>query len=255
MNSDEARTFLHACSLDNQCPHDSREAEALEQIGRDPELLAWFNRQRALDQAIASKLQQVRVPRDLAERILAEHKGRRAGSARRLWLPLGLAASLVLILGMVVLLWGKLSRQPAVSEWASFQSEMVQFLGRFPELDLATDQWPAILRWLGERPGFERAEIPAGFKQFPGLGCRQLQWRGKPLMLICLAARGEVVHLLIAPSATLPGTLTGPEPVLNRVQNWSAASWSQGPVAYLALTRGSEEFLRDLIRANPGPRA
>lgn len=127
---------------------------------------------------------------------------------------------------------------------------MAGFLVDFPKLDLATEQWPDILRWLTNKPALARAEVPAGLQEFPGLGCRELKWRGKTLMLVCFAAQGEVVHLFVVPRAGLPDAPFTSTPAFARVKSWSTASWTHGEIAYLALTKGNQAFLEKLL---PGP--
>ena len=127
---------------------------------------------------------------------------------------------------------------------------MAGFLVQFPKLDLVTEQWPDILRWLRNKPALARAEVPSGLQKFPGLGCREVNWRGKTLMLVCFAVQGEVVHLFVVPRAHLPDAPFTATPAFARVRGWSTASWTQGEMTYLALTKGNEAFLRKLI---PGP--
>lgn len=104
----------------------------------------------------------------------------------RYLMPLALAASLVFLIALGALLLRP--RLPA-TEFAALQADMAGFLVRFPKLDLATDQWPEMQRWLNQKPALAQAEIPPTLEKYPGLGCREVTWRGKRLMLVCLAAR------------------------------------------------------------------
>jgi hypothetical protein len=245
MNSQEAKLFLHACRLNGEDANDPRMAEALEQTRRDPALLAWYNEQRALDTAICQKLQQSPVPPDLAGKLLAERKELTRRSARRYLMPVALAASIALLLSLGLLTFGWFRSSPA--EFTAMRADMAAFLVTFPRLDLATDQWPEIVRWLAQKPALATAEIPTGLKKFPGLGCREVQWRGKRLMLVCFAAQGEIVHLFVIPKSELRDRPFPPAPAYARVNGWSTASWSQGDVVFLTLTKGNETFLNKLL--------
>jgi hypothetical protein len=219
-------------------------AEALAQTRRDPELLSWFNQQRALDAAVGDKLQQVRPPLGLAEKIIAGRKARMAPRRNRYLMPLAWAASLVFLLSVGALL---LRPKPLETEHAALRADMAGFLVEFPRLDLATDQWPSIQRWLAQKPSLARAEIPAHLQKYPGIGCREVQWRGKRLMLVCFAVQGDIVHLFVLPKSDVAGAPLGSSPMFASVKGWSTASWSRGDVTFLALTRGTETFLKGLI--------
>ena len=88
---------------------------------------------------------------------------------------------------------------------------------------------------------------PATSKKFPGLGCREVQWRDKGLMLVCFVAQGEIVHLFVVPKAELRDAPIASIPTLARVKGWTTANWTRGDVVFLALTRADEEFLNKLL--------
>jgi hypothetical protein len=245
MNSHDAKQFLQTCTLEGFRPDDPQLAAALEQTRRDPALLAWFNQQRALDEAIATKLAQTPVPAGLAGRIISGRKVRRQAQRRRVLLPLALAASLALLFGLLVFVQDP-ARAPQ-TEFAILQRDMTRFLVTFPDLELTTDRWPSILQWLGEKPGLQQAQIPVHLQRFPALGCRVVRWRGKELMLVCFAAQGEVVHLFVLPSAIVAGVPATSQLALSDLDGWSAGCWNQEGVTYLALTRGNRDFLQRLL--------
>jgi hypothetical protein len=244
MTSEEAKVLLHAYQPDALGVEDPRVAEALAQTRRDPELRAWFDEQRAFDAAVGDKLQQVYPPAGLAEKILTGRTAPLAPARKRYLRPLALAASLVFLFAVGALL---LRPKPSAGEYAALRTDMAGFLKEFPRLDLATDQWPVIQRWLAQKPFLARAEIPAHLQKYPGIGCREVAWRGKRLMLVCFAAQGEIVHLFVAPRADLPDAPVSSVPLFASVKGWNTATWSQGDIAYLALTRGGEPFLKGLI--------
>ncbi len=251
MTHDEAKMLLQAYIPEAGAGGDPRMAEALELARRDPELAAWFRGQQAVDEAIRGKLQAVRVPVGLAERILAGRPARRPDGWLRYRVPLAWAAALMLLMTLGAVQWGKL--RPPATEFAALEAEMAGFLVRFPKLDLTTDQWPDMVGWLARNPALAGVEIPAGLRRFPGLGCREVSWRGRSVMLVCFAAEGEIVHLFVLPRGDLEGAPAAPQPAFDRVNGWSTARWAQGDVAYLTLTQGDPNFLRKLLRGIPKP--
>jgi hypothetical protein len=139
MTSDEAKLLLQAASLGAPEPDDPGLIEALEQARRDPDLFAWFQNQQAVDTAVAQRLQQIPVPADLADRIVAGLRTRRRAKRRRHALSLALAANLVALLTIAALLSGVF--QSPTTEFTELQNDMAELLMTFPALELATDQW------------------------------------------------------------------------------------------------------------------
>ena len=245
MNSEEAKLFLAARRLDGQDDDDPRIAEALEQARRDPKLLAWYNGQREFDAGICEKLEQVAVPSELAGQILADHRTRRGQRTQRAVTALAIAASMVLLLTLGF--WNFWPAKRPKTELAAMRADMTKFLARFPALDLTTDQWPEIARWLSQKTALEGVELPSAVRKFPGLGCREILWRGKSLLLVCFVAQGEVVHLLVFPKAEL-GDPSITDSTAFAVENgWSTASWSQAGVVYCMMTKGSMDFLKGML--------
>lgn len=250
MNSEEARLLLQAASLGTLEPDNADLTEALEQARRDPELFAWFQNQQVFDSAMAQRLQQLPVPADLADRIVTGLKHRSRAKRRRHALSMALAAGLVALFTIGALLSG-FFRSPT-TEFTELRTDLAELLMTFPALELATDQWPRMEAWLNNQPGFATARLPAEFQKYPGLGCRGLQWRGQRLLLVCFAAQGQVVHLVVLLGGELPGAPEDAQPMLSRVKGWSTAGWTRDGIVFLALTRGDQGFLRGLLRELPG---
>ena len=60
-------------------------------------------------------------------------------------------------------------------------------------------------------------------------------------------AQGRVVHLFVVPKAELRDVPFPSAPAYARVNGWSTASWTQGDVVFLTLTKGDEKFLNKLL--------
>lgn len=71
MNSVEARLILSAYRPNGADANDSVINEALEFARSNPETRAWFGEQLALDRPVVAALQQLPVPRNLLEELLA----------------------------------------------------------------------------------------------------------------------------------------------------------------------------------------
>lgn len=243
MTNGEAKLYLHTLRQGDQESDDPRVAEALAQTRQDAELRAWFESQQALDYAIARRLQELPTPPGLAEQIVSQ---RRIRIHRRRFLTraLALAALLVALFAVGVLLFTRL--QPSSTEYAALRRGMAELLETFPRFDLATNDWTAVSQWLAAKPGYSAAPLPGGLEQYRSLGCQEIEWRGRHLMLVCFIAEGQVVHLLVALASDWPGA---PEaaPALTRTTGWSTAGWTAGDHTYLILTRGDPQFLENLV--------
>lgn len=249
MTREEAKLILQACRPDGEDLADPQVAAALELASNDPDLMACLKEQRAFDAMISSKLEQLPVPPGLEARIIAAT--RRPHAARLQWNTAYLAwAASIVILASALLLWAGRSRPGGGSDLSALRTHLATFLREFPRLDLETERWPEINEWLAQKTTLE---IPPQLKDYPGLGCRELRWKEKRLFLICFVAQGEVVHLFLLPNSDLSEPSLLSTPTFAQVKGWSAASWTHGEASYVALTKGSEVFLKNLLaNRNPG---
>ncbi len=246
MTREEAKLILQAARPGGQDLADPQVIAAIERAQQDPELAAWWQAERALDAIICSKLEEISIPPGLRARILdADNRPDTARSWRRSAV-FRLAASIALIAALS-LLWLARSERGHGGNLGAMQADLSGFLKEFPRLDLETRRWPEITEWLASRTTAPNVEIPPAMQKYPGIGCREFQWRDRRVLLVCFAAQGELVHLFIIPPASLPEPTVETRPHFSRVQDWSAATWTRGQVSYLVLTKGNEAFLKGII--------
>lgn len=245
MTREEAKLILQACRPCAADLDDPQVVAALDLAAGDPELMASFKEQQGFDAMISRKLNQFPVPPGLEQKVIAATK--RPHPARVRWNQTLLAwAASIVILGSILLIWMGRSGPDGRDEVASLRTHFAKFLRTFPRLDVATERWPEISEWLAQKTTVD-VEVPGQLKNYPGLGCRELQWKEKRLFLICFVAQGEIVHLLLLPNSDFSELPPISAPAFVHVKGWSTASWSQGKVSYFALTKGSESFLQGLL--------
>ena len=246
MNHEEAKAILSAYRPDGSDATDPRLAEALALAGRDPELRAWFEAEQAADIIIAAKLKAAPLPDDLLERVRAGTRARIAGKPRRPPLVLAMAASFAL-LGLIAALW--LNRAPSAppGSFAAYRTDMAQFLRTFPKLDLATDRLPEVREWLRRQHPLTQANLPKAMEQFPSIGCRTVEWRGKKLALVCFMVEGQVVHLFVMPRTEFPDANVGLTPQLAKAGPQNTASWADAENLYLLVTQDDKVLLDKLL--------
>jgi len=217
--------------------------EALALAERDPELRLWFEEQQRLDHALRRKLRTATPPPDLLADIVVGFP-HRATVAQARWLrPLALAAAIAVLMGVGALLWNR-TPSPEPRSLAAFQTDMSSFLKTFPRLDLYSEKHSVVREWLATKPRFAAAQLPPTLEKFPAIGCRELDWRGQPAALVCFMVDGEVVHLFLLPKQPWGTAIEGGTPQFGRAGKFSSATWSQGDVTCVAVTRASEGFLK-----------
>jgi len=247
MTKHEAKMILHARRASGGDESDPTIAAALEFARNDPELCAWLDDWQALDRSIASKLKTVPLPEGLLEQVRSGAAARAFHRRSPFLHPLALAACLALI-GVLVAVWmGRPTANGSDVPLMSLRSDMAAFLNEFPQMDLETDRLPEVREWLAERHPLTTVDFPLNLQAFPTLGCRTVSWRGIDLALVCFMADGEVVHLLMVPTDSLPddpGTL---DPVYASAGRFRTTAWTSGGTLYLALTPGGEDVLHRLL--------
>lgn len=241
MDNEQARFILQAYRPGGQDAGDPQFAEALEQVRRDPELAQWFEQQRALDKAIANKLESAPIPPDLKSSILAARSVVRPPVWRRRSAALAWAACLALLLSLGGL-WIK-----ANTGYAAYHRDMVEAVASLDSLDLRESDVALINDWLGERSAPSGFTMPKSLQKFAGLGCRVLDWRGREVTLICLCDDSEglqdKVHLLVIDSHSLPGSPPGPKPQFKEDGHIATASWSDEDYTYILAGHRGTRYL------------
>ncbi len=250
-------------------------AEALALARRDPELARWLAAEQASDAAVSARLEAaLPVPAGLRERLLAAAPAvpapaRRAATATvPWWWPAlaGTAAAAVTFLATVNLRRPNVVVVPgpgptpvptvtpatvvlaAAPPLEDFRSEMVAFIRLAPPLELETKDPDRMRDYLRRKGAPADVLVPAGLERLPGMGCRILRFRGRPVALLCfLRKNGVLTHLLVMDRAALPTPGTREAPVIAPEGEWLTAAWTQGEFTYLLCAKGDEELLQGYL--------
>lgn len=243
MNDDQIKFLLGACRPGQRDTADPTLASALEAAKKNPELMAWFERDQAFGAAVGEKLRAVAPPPGLREAILA---GGRVSAPVPWWRRRGLfvaAAGLAVLLSLAPLAV-RLMR-PAKS--ANLPEFAMNFAGRgFIGLQELSPDVEKLKAWLASRQAPLPAKIPWELSQLRGLGCRTVNFQGKNISVICFE-EGHEFHLFVARRDDFPGLLASASPRFQARGSWASAAWSDEWNHYVLVSDAGEAAVRRLL--------
>jgi hypothetical protein len=249
MNNTDAKSILRSFRPDGQDAADPAFRPALDQADRDPELRNWFHDERALDQVVSGRLNEVEPPAGLLHEILAIQAVAPVpflrGRGRR-WLAL--AAVFVLLLGGA-LHW--LAYSGPAPSFDAFPGQAARILGRPFQLDVTAAGLDEATQWLQARraawdlPVSEHLAAAAE----RGVGCKTFRWQGRELFLVCFFLDdGSVAHLVMMDADALrdvPGADRAPQ--WARHGSYTTAAWTDGDRAYVLASKTNMAELQALL--------
>ena len=240
MNSLEAKKTLLAWRPGHGDLRDPQVAEALEQVRREPMLQEWFEKHTAFQRSMRRCFEQIPVPVDLRDQILA-----RARIARpvelwplRAWLA---AAAVVLLLGLGA--WWL--RPPSADSFSTFRDRTVRGVQRvYPAMGIVTNDMAQIRQYLATNRAPSDYVLRSGLAQLPATGAGLLSWQGHPVSMVCLDSKDQgTLFLFIVDRAAVKGAPPS-APELVPVSKLMTASWTQNQKTYVLAGAGGEQAIR-----------
>ena len=219
ITNERAKFLLSAYRYNGADAQDPMFREALEQATRDPDLAAWFAKERSFDALIAEKLNSVQPPASLKPAILSGLYS--APSKHRSmfnWLP-ALAAVLVLSgILLSVMRQGSEADRPSLSQYQSAALAVLSG-GTAPELDLLTSDLSRSQEYLSEKAAPRAPEMPVAFRELQTVGCKAVNWNGKMMSLTCFSLPGgELLHLFVIDAKALSKITF--QPGIREINGW-----------------------------------
>lgn len=247
MNRQQAKLILAAYRPNGADASDPRFAEALDVARNDPELAAWFARQRRFDSAVAAKLNSLMPPPELRDLIAV---GLRFERRRKKWRWL-LAAAAMFALGTAAIV---------TREWRSRESftdaGLIMFATNYVANGIAlqnqSNDSGKIEQWLVAQHAPLPASLPLDQKDLRSLGCRTLSFQGRTLTLLCFE-NGREFHLFIARRSDFPQVAPEIKPRLqSTAAGWCAAEWSDMDHVFVLVSDASPSELQQYLRPPAG---
>lgn len=250
MNSHDAKEILllYRPSVDRDEPEFS---EALALTRSDPELAAWFRQHCAFQDAARAAFSDIPVPEALREQILSERKAHTTLSpARKL---LATASVLVILTCIGVFIFRNFQPAPAFdNSFASFQTNMIGKIIRYPQMDLLTNDLQAIRQELAKH-GQTNLVLTASLDKTAGTGCASFDWHKKRVSMICFNSGKKAppttpdLFLFIIDKDSIKSPPPG-APIIAQVRKGIiSGSWTSGDKTYILAGLGDENFLRPYL--------
>jgi hypothetical protein len=251
MTNKDASFLLGAFRPNGADSADPEFSEALARAGSDPILKQWFQDQRHFDSAVAARLKVLPVPADLRSRILTGARLSRPSSwfsPIRLW---AIAAMATLFAGLG--LWFSGGSRSASGQW---QDQALAALSRLVSgqetFDAKSPNVAQLQQWLRSNGSPVASALPASLQRLASLGCKTISWQGHPISIICFhGPGGEMVHLAMTTRSALDNPPPEAHPVYETRAGWNIASWTQGDMAMMLITKAPESQLHTLLGMVP----
>jgi hypothetical protein len=239
MNTTEAKFILQARRPDGQDDADPRFAEALEQARRDPLLTEWLAREQAFDMVVAGKLRSVQPPAGLREAILAGARMSRPVPFWRRPQVLALAASVAIIVGLVVA-WPAMRPAVGVDQLALGVMSEMNSVAHHDAMPRARGALHTLLTDSGTRLA---AGIPFDFDLLKASGCRSLRIGGREVLEVCFE-RTAGFHLYVARRGDFHGD---GEPMFRERGTLASVTWTDARYAYTLVTTEGTDALQKVL--------
>ncbi len=244
MNNEQAQDVLALYRPGIGEPADRETLNALELSRRDPRLARWLEQRNAFYQAIRRGLKQIEAPAGLKERIVAERH------ANIIWWqrPVALAAAALMLLLGLAAFWLLPRHQ---NQFATYRSRMVRTAMRDYTMNLVTNDLAQIRQYLAQHDGPADFVLTKAMERLPGDGCAIIRWHNRNVSLVCFdLGNKNDLYLFIINRADLTGAPASAEPQFFKVSKLMTASWTAAGKTYVLAGSGTEETLRNCVRAD-----
>lgn len=248
MNHLEAKLILQAYRPSGDDASDPFFREALEQVGRDPELQKWFANEMAWDANLRLRLETaLPVPRNLKANLLALQKLERPTPWWVNLVRLTAATAMIALIVFVCILF----TQPREKSLDAFRQVMTACsLQHHEHVTFEVNDLSKIQAWLQSKGAAANFDLPPEIQAVGVQGCKVIDWNNQKVTMICFFSKekGEHLDLFIVnnPNGSILPKAQAPRFV--RKNGLMTASWSKNDNFYL-LTGENAQAVRDAMQS------
>jgi len=249
MKNQEAKFILGAYRPDGHDAEDATFREALSQAEKDPELRAWFERQRKFDSTVSAKLKEIAAPAGLREAILTGSRisVEAARPRRNWWIPVGwlAAAAAIALVATVALKTRATAALPTGAQLAAFALDDLanhdaQHIGLPAGLNglqarLANVQVP-----LSKGAGLNLAELRKEH-------CRAVKVGGREVFELCFQREGKWYHVYVGNRHDFAPGAIDPRALMKVQGQLASTAWADAEHVYALVTGAGPEALQRVI--------
>ncbi len=246
MTREMAKRLLLAYRPDCSDREDPEMKAALELAREDSDLGAWLRDQEAFQQTVRGRLRELPLPAGLRERLLVPPPVIVPIWQQPAWRLMAACVGLALIVAM---LWARPGSSHDQADFAGFRSRMVGFALRLYRMDIVTNDFAEVVKYLQSRGIPSEYHLSAGLLATPVKGGASLSWQGHPVGMVCFSLTNKTLYMFVVDqSAIQHGSPPGPTPVLAQVAGLATASWTENGKLYLVAAATGSDYLRSLVR-------
>lgn len=254
MTTIEAQQIL-ASYREGESP-DPMQERALALLAEDRELRAWYEKEKAVSEALDGAMESIAVPENLRDSIL-EAVGSSTttlSKPRRLVRTVVSMAAVFAVMAVGLLAWMNRPYEGEEFSLAALPGDMGRYIERGFFFDFENTSANALAKWFQDQRGVENFPVPENLAQLPGLGCETIRWHGRDVYLMCFNNEDTLVHLFLLPDAGemrdfkgFDGLTTDPRERHGVEGKWATAAWKSGDDLFVMTTLGPETMLREFL--------
>ena len=195
MTNEDAKLVLSAYRPNGADARDPYFEQALQRTKRDPELMEWFEKQRAFDRVIVAKLCTIEPPIGLNSQILA---GLQAVRVPRHSVSPWFAVAAALLVALMILAYSRFFVPSELDRPDQFCSDCLVQLNSPVQFDLESPDLRETEKFIRTRQVPIATAIPDSVATMPTAGCKIFRWNGQWVSLTCFKLpSGQLLYLFV----------------------------------------------------------